>query len=80
MIASPETGAKETRAMPVASQVNNGNVTMRRAPWNRPLLEELQDFPEGTKDDQVDALSRAFSMLTELPPPTRRTTLPYLTR
>ncbi len=65
VISSPETGAKETRAMPVASQVNGGNVTMRRAPWNRPFLEELQDFPDGTKDDQVDALSRAFAMLID---------------
>ena len=80
VIASPETGAKETRAMPAASQVNAGNVTMRRAPWNRPFLEELQDFPEGAKDDQVDALSRAFAMLTDAATPARRTNLPHLSR
>lgn len=80
VISSPETGAKETRAMPVASQVNGGNVTMRRAPWNRPFLEELQDFPDGTKDDQVDALSRAFSMLIDAGTPARRANLPLLHR
>ncbi len=32
VVASPETGAKETRAMPAASQVNAGNVALRRAP------------------------------------------------
>jgi predicted phage terminase large subunit-like protein len=70
--ASPETGAKETRAMPAASQVNAGNLALRRAPWNRAFLEELQDFPDGTKDDQVDALSRAMSLLTDAPAPARR--------
>jgi predicted phage terminase large subunit-like protein len=80
VIASPETGAKETRAMPAASQVNAGNVILRRAPWNRAFLEELQDFPNGTKDDQVDAFSRAMSLLTDTPLPARRTNLPLLSR
>ena len=62
---SPETGAKETRAMPVASQCNVGNLSVVRSAWNRIFLEELSAFPNGTKDDQVDALSRAFSMLGE---------------
>ena len=64
---SPETGSKETRATPAASQANAGNLAILRAPWNRAFLEELADFPGGAKDDQVDALSRAFSMLTALP-------------
>ena len=80
VIASPESGAKETRALPAASQVNNGNLTLRRASWNRNFLEELQDFPDGTKDDQVDALSRAFAMLTEHTTPARRANIPILTR
>ncbi len=78
--ASPETGAKETRAMPAASQVNAGNIALRHAPWNRAFLEELQDFPDGTKDDQVDALSRAMAMLTDAPAPIRRTSIPVLGR
>jgi predicted phage terminase large subunit-like protein len=61
---SPETGDKSTRAAPVASQANVGNVSFVRAPWNRGLLEEMRDFPAGRHDDQVDALSRAFSSLT----------------
>jgi predicted phage terminase large subunit-like protein len=80
VVSSPETGAKETRAMPAASQANGGNLALRRAPWNRSLLEELQDFPHGAKDDQVDALSRAFAMLTDHPKPTHRANLPYLAR
>ncbi len=80
VVASPESGAKQTRAMPAASQANGGNLALRRAPWNRALLEELQDFPNGAKDDQADALSRAMAMLTEAPTPTRRVNLPLLSR
>lgn len=60
---SPETGDKSTRAAPVASQVNVGNVSMVKARWNASFLDELAAFPSGSKDDQVDALSRAFSMI-----------------
>jgi len=60
---SPETGDKATRAGPVASQMNVGNVYVVRGAWNRPFLDELAGFPSATKDDQVDALSRAFSVV-----------------
>jgi predicted phage terminase large subunit-like protein len=66
--------------MPVASQANAGNLALRRAPWNRPLLEELQDFPNGAKDDQADALSRAFTLLTETVPPSRRADIALFNR
>ncbi len=61
---SPESGDKETRAEPVAAQVNVGNVCMLRADWNDPLISEMRMFPNGTYKDQVDALSRAFHTLT----------------
>ena len=77
---SPETGSKTTRAAPVASQVEAHNLAMVRAKWNHAFLEELRDFPFGRKDDQVDALSRAFTMLTEAEPPARRISLPFLAR
>jgi predicted phage terminase large subunit-like protein len=77
---SPETGLKLTRAGPVASQVEAGNVALVRANWNHAFIEELRDFPFGRKDDQVDALSRAFSMLTGAGGPTRQLSVPYLTR
>jgi predicted phage terminase large subunit-like protein len=60
---SPETGDKVTRAEPLASQVNVGNVLMSRGPWNDELINELRMFPNGRNDDQVDALSRAFGEL-----------------
>jgi predicted phage terminase large subunit-like protein len=68
---SPETGDKSTRAAPVASQVNVGNVSMVKASWNAPFINELSSFPSGNKDDQIDALSRAFSMVGLRPPPIR---------
>ncbi len=71
VMASPETGAKSVRAMPVASQVAGGTVSMRRAAWNAAFLDEIAAFPNGAKDDQVDALSRAFAMLLEVKPPAR---------
>jgi len=77
---SRETGSKLTRATPVASQVEAGNLAIVRATWNHAFLEELRDFPFGRKDDQVDALSRAFTVLTERGHPARRVTLPVLMR
>jgi predicted phage terminase large subunit-like protein len=61
--ATPETGAKAVRAMPIAAQVSAGVVSIRRAAWNSAFVDELSSFPNGRKDDQVDAMSRAFSML-----------------
>lgn len=62
---SPESGDKEERAGPIASQVNVGNVDLVEGPWNRAFLEELAAFPSGATKDQVDALSRGYGMLLE---------------
>jgi predicted phage terminase large subunit-like protein len=77
---SPETGAKLTRAGPVAAQIEAGNVSLVRAAWNRVFLEELRDFPHGRKDDQVDALSRAFMTMVTPSAPARRLHVPLLSR
>ncbi len=78
--AGVESGSKTTRALPVASQVEAGNLVIIRAPWNRVFVEELRDFPSGAKDDQVDALSRAFAHLIEAAKPTRQIKLPLMQR
>ena len=57
------TGDKVTRAQPLSSQAEAGNVKLVRAPWNRMLLEELAVFPFGAHDDMVDGLSGAFAKL-----------------
>ncbi len=80
VVASPETGAKVTRAAPVAAQVEAGRLTLMRAPWNAAFLEELRDFPHGRKDDQVDALARAFSLLANVAQPSRRLQVPIFVR
>jgi hypothetical protein len=69
VVVSPELGEKEERAMPVAAQANVGNLLVVAAPWNRSFIEELRDFPAGAHDDQVDALSRAFSVVGMKRPP-----------
>lgn len=57
------TGDKVTRAEPLASQWQNGNVLVLEAEWNNVLFGELEAFPEGRHDDIVDGLSDAFDEL-----------------
>src|SRR6185312_13974814 len=71
VVSSRETGSKETRAEPFASQANIGNVSIVRGDWNSVYLEELRNFPNGAHDDQVDASSRAFQTLMESQGPMR---------
>jgi predicted phage terminase large subunit-like protein len=78
--ASPESGAKAVRAMPVAAQIEAGNLTLLSGAWNAAFLAELEEFPLGRKDDQVDALSRAFAMLLSTTPTTRRMNVPLFAR
>jgi predicted phage terminase large subunit-like protein len=80
VMASPETGSKTVRATPIASQIGNGAVSVRRAGWNAAFLDELANFPNGAKDDQVDALARAFAMLLELRAPARFANLTFSSR
>jgi predicted phage terminase large subunit-like protein len=78
--ATPETGSKIARATPVAAQVEGGNFSMLRADWNFAFVEELREFPQGRKDDQVDALSRAFGRLTSAATPARRVSVSFVAR
>jgi predicted phage terminase large subunit-like protein len=77
---SVESGSKELRAGPVATQIDAGNVLMIRAVWNQVFTDEIRDFPYGTKDDQIDALSRAFMTLVGTPPPARVLRVPLIGR
>lgn len=62
------TGPKIERAQIMASAIRNGNVYIRRADWNFPLVDELRAFPYGMYADQVDALSQAFEYFTKPKP------------
>jgi predicted phage terminase large subunit-like protein len=55
------TGEKETRARPLASQAEAGNVRVKAGLWNREFIDELCVFPHGEYDDQVDGASLAFN-------------------
>jgi predicted phage terminase large subunit-like protein len=57
------TGPKAERAAPVASAAEAGNIKLVRGTWNNTFLDELEGFPIGEHDDQVDALSGAFNQL-----------------
>ncbi len=78
--AGPETGEKAVRARAVAAQLENGNLSIRRAAWNAAFLDEIAQFPHGAKDDQVDALSRAFGMFLEIKQPARFARLSFSER
>jgi predicted phage terminase large subunit-like protein len=64
---SPESGSKEIRATPLASQVEGGNVYLVRAPWNDAFTTEGSLFPNSEFKDQIDAASRAYSSLIRKP-------------
>jgi predicted phage terminase large subunit-like protein len=61
----PETGDKVTRQEPFSAQCEAGNVSIVRAPWNEPVLQCLEAFPDGPHDDDVDALAGAYAYLAD---------------
>lgn len=58
------TQKKEVRATPVSSQTDVGNIYVVEGKWNDEFFTEAGSFPLGVHDDQVDALSGAFQVLT----------------
>ena len=62
---NPVSKNKITRAKPVSAQAEAGNMKIVRGPWNEAFINELENFPEGSHDDQVDALSGAFAIINE---------------
>ena len=63
---SPETGDKETRALPLAAQAEAGNVYIVEGDWNAAFLDEVTLFPGSKFKDQADAASRAFNELLKM--------------
>ncbi len=57
------TGSKVIRANPVSSQAAAGHIKIVRGPWYTDFVDELESFPGGLHDDQVDALSGAFEVI-----------------
>lgn len=54
---------KEVRARPASSAAENGLIKLVRGPWNKAFLDEVENFPKGKHDDQVDGLSGAYNYL-----------------
>jgi predicted phage terminase large subunit-like protein len=77
---SREQGSKMSRALLVAAQIEASNFAFRRGSWNQLFIDELASFPQGPKDDQVDALSRAFITLLDFPNGGRRIFVPFNSR
>lgn len=63
------TGSKTERAGPVSSKAEARLIEIVRGDWNLAFLDEVEAFPGGGHDDQVDALSGAFSKLSNQPGP-----------
>lgn len=58
------TKSKQLRARPASAQAEACNIDVVRAPWNEAFFNEVQAFPTGKHDDQVDTLSGAIGFLT----------------
>ena len=62
------TGSKVLRANPFAAAAEAGNVCLVKSDWNKAFLDEVELFPNGKHDDQVDAVSGAFNELSRPEP------------
>lgn len=58
-----EPKSKNERAGPFASQVQGGNVYLKKGAWNKDYLNEAALFPVGLFKDQIDATSRAYGRI-----------------
>ena len=59
-----KSASKTAQADPVSSQAQAGNFYLVRGAWINDFLDEAESFPNGSHDDQVDAISGAFAQLT----------------
>lgn len=56
-------GNKEMRASVWGSRLQDGVILMVRGEWNSALVDEMDVFPNGEHDDQVDAVSGGYAYL-----------------
>ena len=59
----PSRKSKYKRAIPFATELDGGNVYMVRAPSNRRVKDQIDEFPDGANDDIADSISGAYNML-----------------
>jgi predicted phage terminase large subunit-like protein len=63
--------AKISRFSPFSAQAEAGNVYFMEGTWNERWFSQLEAFPEGRHDDDVDSTSRAFNAMMAGPGPMR---------
>ena len=56
-------GDKVVRAAPLEPVFEAGNIHIMQAPWNDLFLKHFTEFPAGTHDDVVDAVSGGYNYL-----------------
>lgn len=56
-------GSKLLRAQPWLVKLEKGNMFCVRGPWTKDFIDELDNFPDGAHDDQIDAVSIAHEMV-----------------
>lgn len=62
-------GGKVVRAWSVSPEIEAGNVYIPEvADWVSDFVEECANFPNGSHDDQVDAMSQALNYFSRVPP------------
>ena len=59
------TGSKVVRAEPLASAAEAGNIALCPGAWRDALRAEAADFPNGTHDDQIDAVAASLAKLAD---------------
>lgn len=59
------TGDKVTRAIPLSTRAQHGEVRLVRGPWISSFLDEAVSFPGGAHDDQVDAAAGAYQRIAQ---------------
>lgn len=66
--AIPSSGSKIARAKPVSAAAERRELSVIPGPWNRDFFREIEAFPSNAAhDDQVDALSGAYSVIDQVP-------------
>jgi len=71
--AEAQSGSKELRAEPFASQVEINKVNVLKRTWTKAWLDELRFFPKSKYKDQVDASASAFNEVASLTRRNRKT-------
>jgi len=59
------TGDKVTRATPLSTRAEDGDVRLVSGAWINTFMDELVSFPDGAHDDQVDAAAGAYQRLAQ---------------